>query len=222
MAAREIFGRGSRWVVGNGEKVSIWNDQWLPTLEAFKVVSPKPPQDEAEIVAELIDLDRQSWDVAKIKRMFLPHEANVILGSPLSPRLLRDSLIWAWTPKGMFTINSAYKVAQSLLREAYPKLERGECSDTAGMKSLWKPIWGLNCPNKVRMFIWKACSNILPNKHQLWARGIGRDDVCDLCEGCESSGHILWGCKVAREVWSNTRLKLPMLEVIPRDFVDIV
>ena len=46
--------------------------------------------------------------------------------------------------------------------------------------------------------------------------------MCDLCGGCESSGHILWGCKVAREVWSNTRLKLPMLEVIPRDFVDIV
>ena len=154
--------------------------------------------------------------------MFLPHEANVILGIPLSPPFPRDSLIWAWTPKGMFTVNSAYKVAQSLLQEAYPKLEKGECSDTAGMKSLWKQIWGLSCPNKVRMFMWRACSNILPTKHLLRARSIGRDDVCDLCGGCESSGHILWGCKMAREVWSNTRLKLPMLEVIPRDFVDIV
>ena len=27
---------------------------------------------------------------------------------------------------------------------------------------------------------------------------------------------------MAREVWSNTRLKLPMLEVIPRDIVDIM
>ena len=90
------------------------------------------------------------------------------------------------------------------------------------MKSLWKQIWGLNCPNKVRMFMWKACSNILPTKHKLRARGNGKDDMCDLGRGCESSGHILWGCKVAREVWSNTRLMLPLLEVIPRDFVDIV
>ena len=60
MAAREIVERGSRWATGNEEKVSIWDDRWLPTLEAFKVVSPKPPQAEAEIVAELIDLDRQS------------------------------------------------------------------------------------------------------------------------------------------------------------------
>ena len=102
MAAKEIVGRGSRWAIGNGEKVGIWKDRWLPTPEAFKVVSPKPLQAEAEIVAELIDLDRQSWDVAKIKRMFLPHEANIILGIPLSPRLPRDSLIRAWTPKGMF------------------------------------------------------------------------------------------------------------------------
>ena len=58
MAAREIVGRGSRWAVGNGEKVSIWNDRWLPTLEAFKVVSPKPLQPEAEIVVELINIDR--------------------------------------------------------------------------------------------------------------------------------------------------------------------
>ena len=85
MAAREIVERGSRWAIGNKEKVSIWDDWWLPTLEAFKVVSPKPSQPEAKVVAELIDMDRRCWDVAKIRRMFLPHEANVILGIPLSP-----------------------------------------------------------------------------------------------------------------------------------------
>ncbi|XP_075665977.1 uncharacterized protein LOC142635769 [Castanea sativa] len=72
------------------------------------------------------------------------------------------------------------------------------------------------------MFMWRACSNILPTKYQLWARGIGRDDECDLCELCETSGHTLWRCKVAGEVWSNTRLKLPSIEIIPKDFVDIV
>ena len=41
------------------------------------------------------------------------------------------------------------------------------------------------------MFMWRACSNILPTKYQLQARGIGRDDKCDLSGGCETSGHIL-------------------------------
>ena len=40
-------------------------------------------------------------------------------------------------------VNSAYKVAQSLLREAYPKLERGECSDTAGMKKAFGNKFGV-------------------------------------------------------------------------------
>lgn len=193
MATREIVERGSRWAIGNGEKVSIWNDRWLPTLGAFKIVSPKPPQAESEMVADLIDMDRRSWDVAKLRRTFLPYEAKVILGIPKSPRLLSDSLIWAWTPRGTFTVNSAYKVAQTVLRVAYPKLEGGggECSDTAGMRNLWKQIWRLNCSNKVRMFMWRACSNILPTKYQLQARDIGRDDVCDLCGGCETSGHCL-------------------------------
>ena len=72
MVAREIVGRGLRWAVGNGEKVSIWNDRWFPTLEAFKVVSPKPLQPEAEIVVELINIDKRSWDVAKIRRCSFP------------------------------------------------------------------------------------------------------------------------------------------------------
>ena len=70
--------------------------------------------------------------------------------------------------------------------------------------------------------MWRACSNILPTKYQLRARGIGRDDKCDLCGGCETFGHILWECKMAGAVRGNTRLKLPSLEVTPRDFVDIV
>lgn len=111
MAARSIVEKGSRWAIGNGEKMSIWEDHWLPTPEAFKVVSPKPLLTDSEVVAKLIDKNRRTWDVAKIRRMFLPHEANVILGIPLSPRLPSDSLIWAWTPRGNFTVNSAYKVA---------------------------------------------------------------------------------------------------------------
>ena len=64
--------------------------------------------------------------------------------------------------------------------------------------------------------------NILPTKHQLRLKGIGRDDKYKLCGSYETSGHVLWGCKLAREVWGNKRLKLPSLETTPRDFIDIM
>ena len=42
LAAREILERGMRWSIGNGQKVQIWADRWLPTPHSFKVISPKP------------------------------------------------------------------------------------------------------------------------------------------------------------------------------------
>ncbi|XP_075654672.1 uncharacterized protein LOC142624806 [Castanea sativa] len=74
----------------------------------------------------------------------------------------------------------------------------------------------------VKHFIWRACKNILPTKCKLRARGIGVEVSCDLCGGEENSGHILWSCKAAKEVWSAMRLKLPSSPDSNLDFVDIV
>ncbi|KAF3975558.1 hypothetical protein CMV_001197 [Castanea mollissima] len=130
VAAREIVARGSKWSIGNGEQVRIWADRWLPTPRAFKAVSPRPPHADSELVASLIDMDRRRWDVTKVRNTFLPQEAQVILGIPISPRLPQDSLIWAWTPSGRFTVNSSYKVAQMLLRKSNHKLEWGSAQTT--------------------------------------------------------------------------------------------
>ena len=64
--------------------------------------------------------------------------------------------------------------------------------------------------------------NILPTKELLRTRGIAQDEKCDLCGNCETSRHILWGCKLASLVWENTKIKLPSLEITHRDFIDIV
>ena len=47
----------------------------------------------------------------KVKNMFFPNEAELILSIPISARLPEDSLIWAWTSNGRLTVKSAYKVA---------------------------------------------------------------------------------------------------------------
>lgn len=109
-----------------------------------------------------------------------------------------------------------------LMREANHKLEWVEGLNNVGMQTLWKLIWSLECPNKAKHFIWKVCLNILPMKYQLRPRGVGQDDKCELCGNCETLGHALWGCKLAGEVWGKTRLKLPYLETMPTDFIDIV
>ena len=50
LAAREVIERGSRWIVGNGKKVKIWRDRWIPTPYTFKVVSPRSQTKEMDRV----------------------------------------------------------------------------------------------------------------------------------------------------------------------------
>ena len=59
-------------------------------------------------MAELIDVDKKVWDVAKVRSIFLPQEADVVLGIPVSNRLPKDSFIWAWTINEKFTVKSTY------------------------------------------------------------------------------------------------------------------
>ena len=41
MATKEVIVKGSRWNIGNGQRVNIWDDQWIPRPESFKVFSPR-------------------------------------------------------------------------------------------------------------------------------------------------------------------------------------
>lgn len=119
-------------------------------------------------------------------------------------------------------MKSAYKVAQSWLNEGNNRFENGGSSNNLRMRTMWNEIWKLNCPNKIKHFMRRLCKNILPTKQHLKTKGIIQENECDFCGLSESSGHTLWGCKVSLEVWGATRLKLPLIQNPPRDFIDIV
>ena len=54
----EVVRRGSRWRVGNGERISIWEDKWIPTPTTYKVISPPKPFNDYPRVSALIDRDK--------------------------------------------------------------------------------------------------------------------------------------------------------------------
>ena len=108
---------------------------------------------------------------------------------PLSERLPADRLVWAYMPKGNFTIRSAYKVAMA----SSSNNNFGGSSNEQKSKSFWKTLWRLNIPNKVA---WKASKNILPTKANLCRRHVIADLVCEACGvKSESSSHALWDCE---------------------------
>ena len=155
-----------------------------------------------------------------IKEIFSPDDASAILSIPLSMRLPADWMVWAYSPKGNFAIKSAYRLA----------VAAGSVGSTGGLsnvqnqkKKIWKNLWQLQIPNKVRSFAWRASKNIPPTKDNLYRRKITEDPLCVVC-GCEpeSSGHILWDCEKTREVWKLTGIPFDTHGRIFPEFIDLL
>ncbi|KAK7859277.1 hypothetical protein CFP56_007775 [Quercus suber] len=166
-----------------------------------------------EFDAGFVDEDRGEWDVGLVKQIFLAYDAETILSTPLSNRLPPDKVIWAANKNGRFSVRSAYRLAM----EEFWKEGNGDCSNCSTMKQ------GLETPNKIRNFTWKACHNILATKENLLKRHITTDDKYAECgKESESICHLFWFCDKAKEVWANTKLLFPFQIGQTWGFVDVI
>ena len=186
------------WHIGTGEVVRIKEDRWLPGRANCSVISSLPSLDPDVKVSTLIDQDSVAWKTEAVQQLFLPHEAEIILGIPLSIRRPADCIIWAHTPSGMFTTCSAYKLLVSC-----------DASSSAGgsnpeaQKKFWKGIWQLQVPNKITHFVWRICNNAMPTMVNLYRRQIVPSACCALCNALpDDSLHAVWSCEAISGVWS--------------------
>ena len=105
----------------------------------------------------LVNRDTWQWDRRKIKDIFAPRTRLDILAIPLCRNRSRDSLVWKENSKHEFTVKIAYKVAMRLRQQTDIEHSRAQVD-----RKWWKMIWAINVPSKVKSFMWRACSNILP------------------------------------------------------------
>ena len=193
-----VIKRGTRWRVGNGKVVHIWEDKWLPTPSTFKVISPPRIISDFPMVSTLIDLESRRWKADLIRSLFLPFEANTILNIPLSYNLPKDKIIWIGNKRGEFTVKSAYYIALKVV----DSVEVAECLSGDPRTPLWRKLWHLKIPAKIRIFAWKACMNALPTKLNLYKRGINTSVLCPICDlEVDTILHCLVFCDPARQVW---------------------
>lgn len=170
--------------------------KWLPIVTTYKVSSPRLFLDPDTRVGELINKEEACWKTEVINNLFLPHEAEVIRGIPISSRMPADKQIWALDSKGIFTVKSAYYGALGLSQSG----SVASLSNVSHEKRFWKLLRSILIPHKIRHFAWRACSDILPTKSKLVHRKIVQDDTCDGC-GLEAEipSHLFWSCARARE-----------------------
>jgi hypothetical protein len=106
--ARSLLEEGLLWRVGNGEKIKIWEDRWIPTSSTHKIQDLVRLLSREAKVAEIINGNTNWWNIP-LKEQIFPHETvEKICSLPVCPRSQEDRLVWARTKLGTFSVHSAY------------------------------------------------------------------------------------------------------------------
>lgn len=193
--------------VGDGSSIHPWEDPWIPFNHGFKPLIQLP---DAAIsrVEELIDADNGEWNMNLINANFVEPDVSVICRIPIS-NSAED--IWAWQPEkhGHFTVKSAYRVLVSKSRQTY------QPGSSINQEKVWKKMWKLEVPPKVKNFWWRIIHDFIPCRAVLKRRHMERIDFCDTCGQQETTMHAIFDCTWARIFWeqvkSLTGIKIPDL-----------
>ncbi|KAK7833475.1 hypothetical protein CFP56_025618 [Quercus suber] len=141
------------------------------------------------------------WKAERVQGCFIEEDADAILSIPLSLHRPKDRLIWVESPSGKFMVKSAYRLAYEVNRGG----GNADCSNPSARKKVWKGLWRMNLPHKVKHFSWKAARNILASKEALRQRHIVVDGGYALCGNpTENVLYVLWFCDHAKDVWNTT------------------
>ena len=75
---------------------------------------------------------------------------------------------------------------------------------------LWKKFWKLNIPPKIKNFMWRTLTGVLPTAESLRTHMVKIETTCPICyQERESAHHLLLWCHIAQQCWRLTPLSLP-------------
>ncbi|KAG2657216.1 hypothetical protein PVAP13_1KG187831 [Panicum virgatum] len=89
----ELLKQGVIWRIGDGRKVRIWRDPWIPRELSLRVTTTKGRQ-RSKWVAELLDANGRQWDFNKLIAMFNPADADAIARIKIPTHASEDVLAW--------------------------------------------------------------------------------------------------------------------------------
>ena len=202
LEGKDVLKQGMIRRIGTGEQTSIWNANWLPRdglLRPVCCVHDNPPQ----LVCELIDTNKRSWDMAKVQAFLAPMDVDVIRNIPLPSRQQEDHWAWHYDKRGIFSVRSAYKMLVNTRDSRTAWLESSDGrSDRKGEEKEWSELWHVRVPSKLRIFLWRLAKQSLPSADVLHHRHMAERSICMLCGKQDSWRHALIECNMASCVWA--------------------
>ncbi|XP_026436221.1 uncharacterized protein LOC113334099 [Papaver somniferum] len=128
-----------------------------------------------------------------ISELFIADDASKIIDMNI-PLIGFDVLIWLPDRKGQFSVKSVYNVLTD--RTNLP------VSNQHVPNQVWRSLWKVALPHKVKLFVWKCMKDIIPTKDKLSRYKPEIEVHCSLYNcPVETSEHLFLDCPYARSIW---------------------
>ncbi|KAK4434735.1 hypothetical protein Salat_0636300 [Sesamum alatum] len=127
--------------------------------------------------------------------------------------------IWHYTQNGSFSVKSAYYMACGLLAH---KLKNGHTQSCSRPRD-WMGIWNSRVPNKVKVFLWRACNEATPTMANLLQHKCSIEVGCLTCGATmEHSKHVFLDCSFAWQAWALTDLQWSVISLWQGGMEDLI
>ncbi|RYR17605.1 hypothetical protein Ahy_B03g062308 [Arachis hypogaea] len=94
--------------------------------------------------------------------------------------------------------------------------DNGNPSTSDARRELWKEIWKMKIPAKIKSFLWKAAHDIVPVNSNLFKKRIAGSPICQICnKEVETTEHALLLCEWTRAAWFGADCQcIPTIETV--------
>ncbi|KAL4366257.1 hypothetical protein GQ457_05G004610 [Hibiscus cannabinus] len=166
-----------------------------PKFDSWKLQLQGPIQNHFIVQDDIVDScvadwlsSSGGWDWSRLKQVLpigvLHHIATI---PPPNASFGTDLPCWRWEHKQLFTT-----------RSAYASLGNSSCHSS----KVWKLIWTLSVPQRIRTFVWLAVHGKLLTNQERMRRHLSTTASCSLCNNASKYVlHVLRDCVRARTIW---------------------
>lgn len=191
MEAQILLKRGARWRLGDGSSIPVLEQPWLADMQNPCITTQNAAL-QGLTVNSLFKTGTREWDEDILRDMVNDRDREAIQSIVLCRNQYIDTRYWCYEQNGQYTVKSAYKMLQRNL---------GRWTEDEENK-IWRGLWKLQIPEKVKVFLWRALNGCLPTKCNLRTRSIETDEVCPFCRvDKETTAHCFIHCIFARSCW---------------------
>jgi hypothetical protein len=175
----------SIWLLGNGEDINFWNDNWSGSILAdFFNIPPHISQNLSSTVSDYINNGSWSFPSHLLQRFNLSSIVDKVI---IPVESTNDKLLWIHTDSGNLLLKDAYFCKSQQFQDLH-----------------WaNVIWSPDFPPSKSLFVWRLMHDKVPTDEHLLNRGCFLPSMCNFCcKHIESSFHIFFQCDFAIQLWS--------------------